>query len=371
MVIYLAGLDHYIHEKGVSEGQRFFREPVDTGFDESLHDNINLIVRAVQEKIGDQATIFGTFVDHGLYDTDPNKLMGLATTGSVLEDRGFPNWRTVLTPDAKFRVSNRYADQADEPRESANVIFGALYSFLNVYVAGNIEDANTYDWTKPPPLADLELLVNQIVFSYIFGLDDGPSPIADLMVRVPSPEFPDDFDKSVYKMIRRDYDPTRIDCGPGGIGTGEDLCGLEHQLMTLEEYFAENLQMGEDSEFRWTFNNPVNRIRDWISTNTGDIVVFANAKEQFQFVPLGPANAQHGSLTYADSLVPIAFAYPGATGDATEDTTMQALREYMSQLPSVGVDGGQQVIQAIAEAEALRALFGLPAAIRPHGGGPP
>ena len=378
MVIYLAGLDHYLHAKGVGveqgndggQGNDFFLTQVDNRFKESLHDNINLIVKTIQEKIGDQATVYGVFADHGHFDVDPEKRMDFDNNGSVLEDREFLEWNAVLAPDKKFRVGAQYEEPStDRKRKDSNVIFDGLWSFLNVYVAGNIENAFTYDWAKPPGLGDLELLVNQIVFSYKFVQDGGPSPIADVMVRVPSPEFPDDFEKSFYMMLRRDYHPARVDCGPGGLGTGEELCGLVPQLMTLEDYFSANGGMGEDAQFPWTFNNPVHRIRDWISTNTGEIVVFANSREGFQFSNKG-YRGQHGSLTYADSLVPLAFGYPDATGDASQDTTLQPLRTFITQLvaeASVGVDSGLPVIQAIAEAEALRAFFGLPAIIRPHG----
>ena len=376
MVIYLAGLDHYLHEQGVSnnQGSDFFLTQVDDLFDESLHDNINVIVKTIEEKIGDQATIYGVFADHGHFDVDPEKRMDFDNNGSVLEDRGFLEWNAVLAPDKKFRVGNRYEEpSADRKRKDSNVIFDGLWSFLNVYVAGDIVDSFTYDWTKPPSLDDLELIVNQIAFSYMFTPDGGPSPIADVMVRVPSSEFPDDFDKSFYTMLRRDYHPARVDCGSGGLGTGDELCGLLPQLMTLEDYFTAHPGMGDGAEFPFTFNNPVNRIRDWISTNSGDIVVFGNARQGYQFANK-PYKGQHGSLTYADSLVPIAFGYPGATGDATQDTTLQLLRDFVAQLvtqTSVSVDSGEPVIQAIAEAEALRAFFGLPAVIRPHGSDPP
>ena len=115
MVIYLAGLDHYLHEQGVSnnQGSDFFLTQVDDLFDESLHDNINVIVKTIEEKIGDQATIYGVFADHGHFDVDPEKRMDFDNNGSVLEDRGFLEWNAVLAPDKKFRVGNRY-EEIDE-----------------------------------------------------------------------------------------------------------------------------------------------------------------------------------------------------------------------------------------------------------------
>ena len=166
-------------------------------------------------------------------------------------------------------------------------------------------------------------------------------------------------------MVRRDYDPERADCGLGGVGTGSELCGFDRQLMTLEEYFQEYAGIGPDPQFPWTFNKPVERIRDRISTNSGDIIVFANARDGFQFYEK-PLEAQHGSLTYADSLVPIVFAHPGATGDANVDDTLTPIKQFFQLLPKENVGDGGQAIQAIAEADALRAFFGLAFDVKPH-----
>ena len=63
------------------------------------------------------------------------------------------------------------------------------------------------------------------------------------------------------------------------------------------------------------------------SINSGDIVLLANVVEQFQFGDVG-YRAQHGTLTIKDSLVPVAFGYPGASGP--QDTTLSPVRQFLA-----------------------------------------
>ncbi|MFQ5799882.1 MAG: alkaline phosphatase family protein, partial [Bacteroidota bacterium] len=392
MVIYLAGLDHFVHDEGASEGQgeKFFRESVSPSFRQSLHEHINEIVRALEGNV-DDSTAYGVFADHGHYDTDPEKFMNLDERGQAISSAGIPTWRRVLQASDKLRVSNKFFNQGLEfvqrieakiesvlgsrptiadflgsLRKDVNVIFNPLYSIANVYVAGDITSPSNYDWTRPPSVQDLEAIVDNIFDWYMSGKFAPLRPVSDMLVRVPLETDPDSFDQSFYMAVPRDYDPNRSDCG----ASGTERCGLTGQLVTLEDYFSMHTGIGDDAVFPWTFNKPVERITDWISTNTGDIVLFANAQEGFQFYHKG-LRGQHGSLTLADSLVPVTFGYPGSTsGDTDKDNTLQAISQFFEILPSEGTGDPRDpepAIQAIVEADALRVFFGIPFTIREHG----
>ena len=202
------------------------------------------------------------------------------------------------------------------------------------------------DWTKPPSLAKLEEIVNRIFNSYVGPADalrPWPArPIADILIRVPDPVSPESFERSVYKVLPRDYDPNRSNCG-----NGTERCGLAGQLAELET--LSGLGIGESPAFPWTYNNPAARIRDLISANSGDIVLLANGLHGYQFGE--PYKGQHGGLTYADSIVPVAFGFPAGTGTAEEDDTLKPILDFLS-LQS-------DPIQAIVEALAIERFFGV------------
>ena len=56
---------------------------------------------------------------------------------------------------------------------------------------------------------------------------------------------------------------------------------------------------------------PALRAASLNSPNSGDIVVLANLASGFQFDEEDGLLGEHGSLTFADAVVPIAFASPG------------------------------------------------------------
>jgi hypothetical protein len=68
-------------------------------------------------------------------------------------------------------------------------------------------------------------------------------------------------------------------------------------------------------------------------------------------------------LTYADSLVPVAFGFPEASGDENEDTLLADLRQFLNNPPADKVRQTPfgTVDDRMVEADALRRFFGLPA----------
>ncbi len=360
-------------------GKGFVAGSVHDNFEESLHENINQIVRTLEQHV-DDSTVYGILADHGHHDTDPEKFMDLADSGEVLD----PLLRlgTIIQANSKLRVGKQYADRDLEyfedtqakiesalqtlpilgdvlgsGRKDPNVIFVPHYSIANIYVAGNTTSSESYDWTRPPSAEDLEPIVNGIYDWYMSGELTPLRPVSDILVRVPSEINPNSFQESRYMFVPRDYFSNKSDCGP----SGTERCGLARQLVELGDYFDMHAGIGEDPAFPWTFNHPVDRINNWISANTGDIVLLGNAREGYQFDKKG-ARGQHGSLTYADSLVPIAFGYPGSTGDADKDTTLKAIVEFLSELPTEETGDEEDedpAIQAIAEAEAILRFFGI------------
>jgi len=151
-------------------------------------------------------------------------------------------------------------------------------------------------------------------------------------------------------------------------------CGLLAQLVDVNTLpgIGTNFE-GEDARgfenSRWRYNNAGARLDAWISVSTGDIVLLANVRNQFQFG--NSYSAQHGSLTFADSLVPVAFGYPGATGDGSDDTLLNSIRSFFEKYPN------DAPMQDIVETPALCAhsflshdilLFSLPRSRQPRMG---
>lgn len=118
-------------------------------------------------------------------------------------------------------------------------------------------------------------------------------------------------------VLKRDYDPSNLD--------------LASQLeeLTVHEGRGHGLSFAGD-DARWLYNHPTERLEVHISANSGDIILLANARYGYQFG--APNRGQHGSLTYADSLVPVAFAFPGAmTGDTTLEPIVSLLKSLQTE----------------------------------------
>lgn len=105
------------------------------------------------------------------------------------------------------------------------------------------------------------------------------------------------------------------------------------------------------TERPWGYADPVDRLRDWISANTGDLVLIANIGAKHYFNE-GELKSQHGSLTDVDGLVPVGIAYPGATDrEESKDNTLATVRAILAGIQA-------DPIEDPTEARLLAAYFG-------------
>ena len=206
-------------------------------------------------------------------------------------------------------------------------MFNAQFGIAHVYVAGT----RAGDWTTPPSVADLGEIVDSLYATYIapFGDDWQNRPVADILVRKPASATAG-FYGSEYWVVPRNYVPGQ---------------GLESQLVEVSTLQGLGYGPGAFNEGEmWAYEDAARRVADFISPNTGDIVLLANGAGGFQF---GDAySAQHGSLTVADSRVPVAFGYPGG---AKSDTLLDKLALFLGALPDP--------IRTLVEAAALEVFF--------------
>jgi len=86
------------------------------------------------------------------------------------------------------------------------------------------------------------------------------------------------------------------------------------------------------------YADPARRIREWTSENSGDIIVLANMIKDDgsrYYFDEQTKQSQRGSLSHADSVVPLAFSYPGATSrDDTVDRVLFEVRRYLETVPA-------------------------------------
>jgi hypothetical protein len=80
------------------------------------------------------------------------------------------------------------------------------------------------------------------------------------------------------------------------------------------------------------------------SINTGEIILLANVAAGYSFgqykeagsdIPVG-YRSQHGTLTNADGIVPIAFGYPGGTLSGDDDTVLTPIKQILEAVPNPG-----------------------------------
>jgi len=91
------------------------------------------------------------------------------------------------------------------------------------------------------------------------------------------------------------------------------------------------------------------------SENTGDIVLLANMDGGF-YLDGGDLTSTHGSLSARDGLVPLAFAYPGATSKVEgEDTLLAKVRAFLQ----AGTGGPAAAFKIPTEANSARCFLGL------------
>ncbi|HKC12366.1 MAG TPA: alkaline phosphatase family protein [Vicinamibacteria bacterium] len=359
MVVYLPGLDHYLHGCGVSPGNTDSGCP-STGsltqvgyfFFSALHGRLNRITRALEQSFG-QTTVYGVFGDHGLVDTTKSKFMYLGKQGSFLQNSRFKTWQRTLEVNGNTLVGDTLKTGVFQ----SNVIFDAQYGLAYIYVANNAPVAGnplTFfpDFTRPPSLDVLEPFVDQIYQSYItFATSWSNRPISDILVRVPGTAG---FSDSSYMVVPRDYKLSgTFACG----ASGTDECRLANQLQPPGYLVGKGY--GDPPEARWQYALPTERLARLNSPNSGDIVVLANMSAGFHFDSNKGIPGNHGSLAFADAVVPVAFGYPG--GDALPDV-LKPIVTYLEGLSPIGystASGDGAVWDGVTEAEAtaIRRFF--------------
>ena len=77
------------------------------------------------------------------------------------------------------------------------------------------------------------------------------------------------------------------------------------------------------------------------------------SRRGFQFGQ--PYQSQHGSLTLADAVVPVAFGYPGGVLAGDKDTVLAPIRQLFGSDPAPGQP--TPTLDQILEAPAIRAFF--------------
>jgi len=355
MVVYLPGLDHQLHNLGVNTGGGSLNQ-AQLFFASGLHRRLNQITQALQQSFG-QTTVYGVFGDHSLVDTSPSKFMYLAKQGSFLQNNGFQTWQRTLEVNGNTLVG----DTLQTGVFQSNVIFDAQYGLAYIYVANNAPVAGnplTFfpDFTQPPSVDVLEPFVDQIYKNYIAaaGTSWSNRPISDILVRVPGTAG---FSDSSYMVVPRDYKLSGIfACGASGM----DECRLGNQLQPPSYLLGKGY--GDPPDTRWQYALPTERLARLNSPNSGDIVVLANMSAQFHFDDDKGLPGNHGSLTYADAIVPVAFGYPG--GDAVPDA-LKPIVDYLEGVNPIGFtlptkEGVVWDSVNEAEATAIRRFFGIP-----------
>lgn len=356
LVLYLPGLDEDVHNGRVKKPgtQEVSDEPSEQYVREYLDGVIKDVVEEATAKLGNSA-IYALAVDHGHTRVEPTKQMDLGQLGVQvrLGATGRVSWHDVLTPKTAdpYRVSKKTTLAGTS--QPANVVFAPAGEMAHVYVASD-PAGGALAWTRPPLLERLTPLVSSI---REMTASWTPLAITDILVRVPGPNG--EFAPNQYRVVPRGKDyiaptcdqkgcqPTAFTCGP----SENEPCTLEAQLLELSK--MEQAPFRSDDPL-FDYADPARRIAEWASENTGDIVILANVKEGFYF-DKGVLASNHGSLTYADAVTPLAFAYPGATSDDLAlDNVLNGVRAFLK-----ASSPEEEPARAPIERRAMEAALGL------------
>jgi hypothetical protein len=133
-VIYLAGLDHYVHAYGVDAGRAYFQQ--------HLHQMINRVVNELSARNLLDSTVFAVFADHGSVNTDPDKSIDLRAVGPKANTLKIKPALDVLgTPDGHLTVGGQYAEGG---------VLGAFARHPNViFVPNSRSPTSTSRGTRP------------------------------------------------------------------------------------------------------------------------------------------------------------------------------------------------------------------------------
>jgi hypothetical protein len=345
LVVYLPGLDHTLHLKGLdSSGKNTAAEY----FKSSLDGRLNRIINA--SKAWSDSTVYGVMADHGHFDTKKPRSLELDENGEGLSSA--PTVRNVLQASKNLRVSNAYRSWGNFfSWKQPNVIYDPQFAMANIYVAHNARLGGDPNWRRAPSLDDVEPIVNNLFYSYM-DLPWESRPVSDILIRVPGGN--DGFDGDHYMVLSRDYARNRSTCG----ADHKQRCTLADQLRDPDEMlgFDNGFDVGHTPP-EWRYHKPAERLADWISPNTGDVVLLGNGPGGYQF---GTAYlGQHGSLTLADARVPLAFGFPAASGDDSDDTMLDAIKSALSTVGNIDIPAcsGPPDDRRCIEEQALERFF--------------
>ena len=139
-------------------------------------------------------------------------------------------------------------------------------------------------------------------------------------MRVVSEENPESFKDSRYMWVGRDY--------KADMPLAEHLVELEDLGNLPEKPFKDKKQH--------MYYMASERIRDFISVNTGDIILLANSGYGYAFKG---EKGEHGTLSLVDGVVPVEFAYPA--GDR-EDGLIKGLKAYIEGSMPIQEEEGEE-----------------------------
>jgi hypothetical protein len=332
MVLYFGGHDAIAHRDGKEAGKSHLLENIDKYVGE--------IVDKASRKLKNSA-IYAVVSDHGHIDVTAQngkqKFMNLDGNGMFVSFKSSKDvvWRDVLTPrQGDYRVGKTLKR---DDGSTANVIFAPEGGIAHIYVANEAQKGKAPDWTKPPSLETLRPLINN---AFKMTRTTPPRSVSDILVRMPDPGNPNAFGPARYRVLSQDYQP--VECGVNGDQPCASNCGpnhtagactLEAQLLDLDKMIEPPFASADPA---FGYSDPANRVEKWRSENTGDIVLLANMEGGYYFDSEEKAS-QHGSLTFGDSIVPLAFAYPGATSpDPKIDNVLKSVADYLREVAPLG-----------------------------------
>jgi hypothetical protein len=373
MTIYLGGHDEDLHQGHVRQDpndqspndasqydpDKIAARPSEEYVKRTLDPMIGEVMRAADAALMGSA-IFAFTTDHAHVRLDPRKQMDLDFIGTSVRigDNGRLRWLDVLAPKGmaaaeEYRVSKTML-MAGDPTRPANVVFVPMGGMAHVFVAAD-PAGGALAWKKAPSLERLRPLIDNVrsltaqwpkEAAAECPVKEKCRAINDVLVRMPGPigeqEGQNGYNQSEYRVLSREYMPPT--CGPNHdqtcnvCGTAKTSpCVLENELLPLDKMEAEPFAPASNDAFKYA--NPAGRVADWISENSGDIILLPNMEQEY-FFDKDALWSTHGSLFEADARVPLGFSYPGATSPLrTEDNVLDGVREFLrNEQPKDGLD---------------------------------
>jgi hypothetical protein len=205
----------------------------------------------------------------------------------------------------------------------------AQFAQAQIYIAANAGTPQVQNWTQSPSLSVLEAPVQRLYKTYIepYNTDElwDWRAVTHILVRMPNGGG---FNNDTYMV----YDPKLA--GAGCEDMNATTCKSKRAKGSCR---SQVVGMGplplsgtgaDGRHYDWTYLEAERRVnQEFISINTGDIILLANVRNGYQFGE--PYLSQHGTLTGVDGRVPVAFGYPAAVTEAAPDDILAPLRSYL------------------------------------------